>query len=116
MKLRMPNPPDSIHIHAVQRGTRKPLKWKRLKMGVFAPSPKSALGAGGRAFKSPRPDQLKTSALFAMSGFGRTSAPVAICGVLGLLEALDSYKFDFHEDAPVVKRFVARRIHELASP
>jgi hypothetical protein len=27
-----------------------------------------ALGAGGRAFKSPRPDQLKTS--FTMSGFG----------------------------------------------
>jgi hypothetical protein len=30
---------------------------------------KSALGVGGRAFKSPRPDQLKTSPLFAMSGF-----------------------------------------------
>jgi hypothetical protein len=51
---------------------------------------------GGRAFKSPRPDQLKTSALFAMSGFCRTSAPVAICGVLGFLEALNSYKFDYN--------------------
>ena len=30
-----------------------------------------------------------------MSGFGRTSAPVAICGVLGLLEALNSYIFDY---------------------
>jgi hypothetical protein len=30
-----------------------------------------------------------------MSGFGRTSAPVAICGVLRFLEALDSYKFDY---------------------
>jgi hypothetical protein len=39
-----------------------------------------------------------------MSGFGRTSAPVAICGVLGFLEALNSYNFDFHEDAAVVKR------------
>jgi hypothetical protein len=56
---------------------------------------RDALGAGGRAFKSPRPDQWKTSALFAMSGFGRTSAPVAICGVLGFLEALNSYKFDY---------------------
>jgi hypothetical protein len=27
-----------------------------------------------------------------MSGFGRTSAPVAICGVLGFLETLNSYK------------------------
>ena len=32
-----------------------------------------------------------------MSGFGRTSAPVAICGVLGFLEALNSYKFDYIE-------------------
>jgi hypothetical protein len=30
-----------------------------------------------------------------MSGFGRTSASVAICGVLGLLEALDSYRFNY---------------------
>jgi hypothetical protein len=30
-----------------------------------------------------------------MSGFGRTSAPVAICSVLGFLEALNSYKFDY---------------------
>ena len=28
------------------------------------------MGAGGRAFESPRPDQLKTSALFAMTGSG----------------------------------------------
>ena len=31
-----------------------------------------------------------------MSGFGRTSAPVAICGVLRFLEALDSYKIDYN--------------------
>ena len=30
-----------------------------------------------------------------MSGFRRTSAPVAICGILGFLEALDSYNFDY---------------------
>jgi len=30
-----------------------------------------------------------------MSGFGRTSAPVAICGVLRFLEALGSYKFEY---------------------
>jgi hypothetical protein len=67
------------------------------------------LGAGGRAFKSPRPDQLKTNALFAMSGFRRTSAPVAICGVLWFLEALNSYKFDYRrsEDSksPSQQRF-----------
>jgi hypothetical protein len=38
---------------------------------------------------------LKTSALFAMSGFGRTSASVAICGFLGFLEASNSYKIDY---------------------
>jgi hypothetical protein len=34
-----------------------------------------------------------------MSGFGRTSAPVAICGVLGFLEASNSYKIDYIESA-----------------
>jgi len=28
-----------------------------MKLGHFAQLPESALGAGGRAFKSPRPDQ-----------------------------------------------------------
>jgi hypothetical protein len=30
-----------------------------------------------------------------MSGFDRTSASVAICGVLGFLEASNSYKIDY---------------------
>ena len=30
-----------------------------------------------------------------MPGFGPASAPVAICGVLGFLEAPSSYKFDY---------------------
>jgi hypothetical protein len=33
-------------------------------------------------------------ALFAVSSFGRTSTPVAICGFLGFLEASGSYNFD----------------------
>ena len=30
-----------------------------------------------------------------MPGFGPASAPVASCGVLGFLEALNSYRFDY---------------------
>jgi hypothetical protein len=33
------------------------LKQKPLKIGHFRARPETALGAGGRAFKSPRPDQ-----------------------------------------------------------
>jgi hypothetical protein len=58
MILRMPKPPSSIKIHAVQHGAGKPLKAQQLKTDDFEPYPRTALGAGGRAFKSPRPDQL----------------------------------------------------------
>jgi hypothetical protein len=48
-----------------------------------------------------------------MSGFGRTSAPVAICGVLGLLEALDSYKFDYNLLAKLRSLIsLKRRVHK----
>src|SRR5450755_4043087 len=47
----------------------------------------NALGAGGRAFKSPRPDHTQVTHLFATSGSCRPSAPVANCGVLGFPEA-----------------------------
>ena len=43
-------------LHHVCRIT---LKQKQLKTGRFRRITESALGAGGRAFKSPRPDQWK---------------------------------------------------------
>ena len=46
MKLRMRKPHGSILIYAVQRGARKALKRKQLKIGAFGSSAKSALGAG----------------------------------------------------------------------
>jgi hypothetical protein len=57
MKLRMPEPLGSIEIHTVQNRAHNSLKRKRLKTDDLVKLKKSALGAGGRAFKSPRPDQ-----------------------------------------------------------
>src|ERR1017187_3866958 len=53
----------------------------------------NALGAGGRAFKSPRPDHPEVTDLFAPFAFGGPSAPVANWGVLGFPEASSSYNF-----------------------
>jgi hypothetical protein len=51
------------------------------------------LEGSGVQIAPPRPK--KTRPLFAMPGSGPASAPVASCGVLRLLEALDSYNFDY---------------------
>lgn len=82
---------------AQQRSTHWPylIETKRVENRAFRATSESALGAGGREFESPRPDQLKTSALFAMLGFGPPSAPVMDCGNLGFLGAPDSYKIDY---------------------
>jgi hypothetical protein len=57
MKMRMPKPPGSNRFNSLQRGGLNSLKHKALKTGHFDNAPESVLGAGGRAFKSPRPDQ-----------------------------------------------------------
>ena len=56
----------------------------------------NALGAGGREFESRRPDQRKQLIYLQCRGSSPASAPVATCGVWGLLEALDSYNFDYN--------------------
>jgi hypothetical protein len=48
-----------MKLNSVQQASRISLKQKLLKIGHFRARPESALGAGGRAFKSPRPDQRK---------------------------------------------------------
>ena len=48
--------PADLPRHA-RRHRRIRLKQKALKMCDFAGTPEPALGAAGRAFKSPRPDQ-----------------------------------------------------------
>ena len=53
----MPKPLDSSQFYRAQHGLRITLKRRQLKIGIPGNGPKSALGAGGRAFKSPRPDQ-----------------------------------------------------------
>jgi hypothetical protein len=50
---------SSKKLNSVQHATRISLKWNTLKISDFRDLPETALGAGGRAFKSPRPDQLK---------------------------------------------------------
>jgi hypothetical protein len=52
---RKPNIPTKAN--KFQRGPSIWLKQKALKTGYFAGRPEPALGGGGRAFKSPRPDQ-----------------------------------------------------------
>jgi len=51
-------PPGSIRNNRAQQAFGNRMKRKELKIGRFRSAPQSALGAGGRAFKSPRPDQL----------------------------------------------------------
>ena len=53
----MPKPPSSKAFNHFQRIDRNCLKRKHQKTGAFGEAPETALGAGGRAFKSPRPDQ-----------------------------------------------------------
>ncbi len=55
--MRMPKPPDSKRLKNFQRAARIYLKQNTLKTEDFQSAPESALGAGGRAFESPRPDQ-----------------------------------------------------------
>src|SRR5579871_1160602 len=57
MKLRMRNSQTSTKLNYVQQATRISFKQKRLKIADFPARSETALGAGGRAFKSPRPDQ-----------------------------------------------------------
>jgi hypothetical protein len=57
MFLRMRISPGSIARNKVQQGGRILIKRKALKLGITSKLPLTALGAGGRAFKSPRPDQ-----------------------------------------------------------
>src|SRR5260221_8380878 len=55
MKLRMPEPLDSIGIPAFQHDKRKPLKPSSLRTGVLRLRPKSALGAGVGRSNRPAP-------------------------------------------------------------
>jgi hypothetical protein len=53
---------------------------------------------------SPRPK--KTSALFAMPGFGPASAPVVDCSTLGHLGVRSSYKIDYMRTPRVEARLL----------
>ena len=52
MILRMRNSQRSRKLNTVQQAARILLKQKALKIGDFRGMPQSALGAGGRVFKS----------------------------------------------------------------
>src|ERR1019366_8599162 len=81
-----PKPPDSKPLNKFQQARRMCLKTKYQKTGSFGEWPESALGAGGRAFKSPRPDQRK-QAFYLQCRASARKTPVASCGALGFLEA-----------------------------
>jgi hypothetical protein len=55
--LRMRIPQIAKRSNVFQQAHGKPLISKALKIEWFRNKPESALGAGGRAFESPRPDQ-----------------------------------------------------------
>jgi hypothetical protein len=55
-------PPATTGIHQFQRVGRIPLNRKQLKTGDFGRRPETALGAGGPAFKSRRPDHNSSGA------------------------------------------------------
>jgi hypothetical protein len=57
MKLRMHAPQRARELNTVQQAMGISLKGCGLQMNDFAQQAVTVLGAGGRAFKSPRPDQ-----------------------------------------------------------
>jgi hypothetical protein len=57
MILRMRKAESSTKLNCPQQARRISLKQNALKIGDFLEISTTALGAGGRAFKSPRPDQ-----------------------------------------------------------
>ena len=54
----MPNPQIYTQLNIVQRVLRHLLETEGVENGSILGYAESVLGAGGRAFKSPRPDQL----------------------------------------------------------
>ena len=52
----MAKPPNSNNLNSVHYEMRISLKQNALKIDDYRPKQESVLGAGGRAFKSPRPD------------------------------------------------------------
>jgi len=57
MILEMRKAETSTVLNSLQQAGRIVLKQNALKIGDFLKIAATALGAGGRAFKSPRPDQ-----------------------------------------------------------
>jgi hypothetical protein len=49
---------NSKKLDSFQQAARISLKQNALKIDDFRGMPESVLGAGGRAFESPRPDQI----------------------------------------------------------
>jgi len=58
MILRIRKAERSRKLNRVQQAAHILLKRSMLKIETLCRRPQSALGAGGRAFKSPRPDQI----------------------------------------------------------
>ena len=83
--------------HTKEAGDRAP-NWLKLLAKVL-PTP-LALGAGGRRFKSSRPDQRKISPLFPMPIFGHLLVLVAFYCFLVALEALSIYKIIYSGRRP----------------
>jgi hypothetical protein len=57
MILEMRKAESSTKVNSLKQAGRISLKQNALEIGDFLEIATTALGAGGRAFKSPRPDQ-----------------------------------------------------------
>ncbi len=102
MKLGMQNSLVSIQIHSIPNSVRNLLKQKCLKIGGSGLRQKSALGAGGRAFKSPRPDQLNQ--------IDATSSKKALCGTV----RKPQLQFPLHS-SPQISGSVWKRLFSMQS-
>jgi len=78
---------SSTKLNRIQQACRIVLKQNALKMGDFREIAATVLGAGGRAFKAPRPDQLSFpfSWLYAGNGLYANNGgnPTPNCFTLG---------------------------------
>jgi len=80
-------PLGSTGFNKLQQAAAISLKRKHLKTGYFRLRPETALGAGGRAFKSPRPDH-ENKRLIAIPRIAPCSSWVALRGGFSLAATL----------------------------
>ena len=83
---------SSTKLNGFQQARRIPLKQNALKIGDFLEIATTALGAGGRAFKSPRPDQIAQWVGAPFIGYGQWASGQPCSSLCELLRSIGLYE------------------------